>query len=75
MRFRHVGVDYALNSILNVEPCGQVFPKLHENERMSSGDPQKATPVRFELTRAMHNRSPQARQVAGDPVNHSGKVP
>ena len=30
---------------------------------------QKTTPVRFELTRAMHNR------LAGDPVNHSGKVP
>ena len=29
----------------------------------------KSTPVRFELTRAMHNR------LAGDPVNHSGKVP
>ena len=30
---------------------------------------EKTTPVRFELTRAMHNR------LAGDPVNHSGKVP
>jgi hypothetical protein len=39
---------------------------------MRTGDTKKASPERFEHSRAKHNRCQL--NVAGDPVNHSGKV-